>query len=222
MPIVRIDKEDFRVSDVPEECPRCHKSILVLNHECGVEVTIEAVEYLQAVFRCPACKLLFFGTYQEERNAFKLQFVEPKMAVKVSFGLVEELSPQFSVIFNQAAKAEAYRLDAIAGMAYRKSLEYLIKDYCISLNPTDGDAIKKEFLGQVIRDRIQDKKIQLAAQKATWLGNDEAHYVRDWLNHDIQDLKNLIRITVSGISEALEYEAYMTSFAKKSTSENAN
>jgi hypothetical protein len=217
MPIVRIQREDVRVADVPNECPRCHKSILAINMDCGVTVSNGSFEYEQAIFRCPACHVLFFGIYREERNVLKLQFVEPKTAVKTSFGLIDGMSPQFSDIFNQAATAEAYQLNEIAGLGYRKALEFLIKDYCISLTPAESEAIKKEFLGAVIKNRLADKKIQLAAERAVWLGNDESHYIRVWIDHDIQDLKNLIRITVSGISEALEYEAYMSSFEKKPT-----
>jgi hypothetical protein len=214
MEIVRVDgNEEFKVDSLPEECPRCHKSIAVLVRNCGIQIGYEDI--LQVVFRCPACKFLFFGTYQNRNLVFKLQFLEPVYPVAKEFGPVDALSPRFVAIFNQAAAAEAFRLTEIAGMAYRKSLEFLIKDYCILRSPNDAEAIKKEFLGVVIRDRLTDRKIQMAAQKATWLGNDEAHYVREWIDHDVEDLKNLIRITVSGISEELEFDAYMQTFAAK-------
>ena len=51
----------------------------------------------------------------------------PLTPVKYNFASVEELSPQFAELYNQAAAAEAYSLLDIAGMGYRKSLEFLIK-----------------------------------------------------------------------------------------------
>jgi|SRR5579871_1193139 len=222
MPSIKIDGDPVPVADLPAECPRCHKSIQVLNRNCGIDLETRPVERCQAVFQCPACKLLFLGMYAVVGNAFKLQFIEPRNAKVQTFGPVHVLSPQFTKIYNQAAHAEALNMDEIAGLGYRESLEFLIKDYCISLAPDEEDAIKEEFLGQTIKGRLSDKKIQLAAERATWLGNDESHYVRKWVNHDIEDLKNLIRITVSGISEALEYEAYMKTFDEKAKGDNSN
>lgn len=50
------------------------------------------------------------------------------------------------------------------------------------------------------------------AERATWLGNDETHYVRKWENKDLKDLKNLIDLTVYFISmslKALKYQEEM-------------
>jgi hypothetical protein len=33
------------------------------------------------------------------------------------------------------------------------------------------------------------------AKRAAWLGNDETHYVRKWEDHDLEDLKSLIKVT---------------------------
>lgn len=37
---------------------------------------------------------------------------------------ISELSPQFVKIYNQALAAESYSLDEIAGLGYRKSLDF--------------------------------------------------------------------------------------------------
>jgi len=69
----------------------------------------------------------------------------------------------------------------ICGVGYRKSLEFLIKDYLIGRAPEgEGqaaavEAIKKKFLGTCIKEDIEDANIKLVAQRATWLGNDETH-----------------------------------------------
>lgn len=42
---------------------------------------------------------------------------------------IQEISPSFVKIYNQALAAEELNLSEIAGMGYRKSLEFLIKDF---------------------------------------------------------------------------------------------
>ena len=46
--------------------------------------------------------------------------------------IISELSPNFCEIYNQAYIAEQTNLMQICGTGYRKSLEFLIKDYLIS------------------------------------------------------------------------------------------
>ena len=42
---------------------------------------------------------------------------------------IKKLSSNFCEIFNQAYVAELMKLNEIAGIGYRKALEFLIKDY---------------------------------------------------------------------------------------------
>ena len=42
--------------------------------------------------------------------------------------------------------------------------------------------------------------VKSCAQRATWLGNDETHYVRKWENKNINDLKLLIRLTCNWVT----------------------
>jgi hypothetical protein len=112
-----------------------------------------------------------------------------------------DISPQFSEIYDQAYQAEQFGLSLIIGPAYRKSLEYLIKDYAISTVSSDGDKedILKSFLSSVIDKYIDDARIKRVAKRAAWLGNDETHYVRKWEDKDIEDLKLLISMTTDWI-----------------------
>jgi len=113
----------------------------------------------------------------------------------------KEISPQFAEIFSQATHAEEYGLDEVAGVGYRKSLEYLIKDYCVAQHPDKEDDIKKRPIAQVIESFVTNENIKQCAKRAIWLGNDETHYVRKWMDKDIKDLKLLIQITVNWIQQ---------------------
>ncbi|MDR1245206.1 MAG: hypothetical protein LBJ98_04455 [Endomicrobium sp.] len=52
---------------------------------------------------------------------------------------------------------------------------------------------------------IQTKEI---AKKAAWLGNDETHVVRKWKEKDLQDLKELIEMTVISIKRREKIKSY--------------
>jgi hypothetical protein len=84
----------------------------------------------------------------------------------------------------------------------------LAKDFAIHLSKDKEEEIKKATLGQTIKNYIKDENVKSMAELATWLGNDEAHYIRKWEDKDIEDLKRLIRLTVNAIENALLMEEY--------------
>jgi hypothetical protein len=55
------------------------------------------------------------------------------------------------------------------------------------------------LLGKCISTYITNDMIQLTASRAVWLGNDETHFVRRWIEKDLKDLKLLIGLTVRWI-----------------------
>lgn len=109
---------------------------------------------------------------------------------------IDKISPTFTIIFNQALQAEHHELSEIAGVGFRKSLEFLLKDFCIHLSPQDSDKIKDLSLANCIKGYIQNPNIKSSAERATWLGNDETHYTRKWEDKEILHLKELIFICV--------------------------
>jgi hypothetical protein len=59
---------------------------------------------------------------------------------------------------------------------------------------------------------VGEGRIQATASRATWLGNDETHYVRTWEDKDLSDLKKLIDLTLYWIGAEIltrELEASM-------------
>jgi hypothetical protein len=116
---------------------------------------------------------------------------------------IESLSPTFCEIFNQAVEAEQDGFSQICGIGYGKSLEFLVKDYAIFLHPVQKEIIEKSALAECIKKYMDDESIRNSAELATWLRNDEAHYVRKWVNKDISDLKKLITLIVTIIQTNL-------------------
>jgi hypothetical protein len=122
---------------------------------------------------------------------------------------ITQVSPVFVEVYNQAMAAEAAGLDQMVGIGLRKALEFLIKDFAISEQPDQAEPIKAMFLGNVIKQYIDDKRVQALAERAVWLGNDETHYVRKWETKDINDLKNLLTLTLNAVQNVILGKQYI-------------
>ncbi|HEU9754647.1 TPA: DUF4145 domain-containing protein [Streptococcus pneumoniae] len=105
---------------------------------------------------------------------------------------VEIVSPIGKQIYVQALKAEHEQLDHIAGIGYRKALEFFVKDFSIVTNPDDEDKIIKMSLKQVIEKYIKDEDLKTFALASAYIGNDEGHYYRNNPDKGFTDLKNYL------------------------------
>lgn len=226
---VQIENSDRSsdLEDEPETCPICKKHIVPI----PIYSSELSFSEMEVIFKCnnSKCKHLFISSYEfceipryegDDDFYYVITKSEPISIVPVEINSnISNISKYFYTIYQQASEAERYKLDEIAGMGYRKALEFLIKDYCISIIDKDTEKeekeklIKKKSLGNVIKEDLKNApKIQSCATRASWLGNDEAHYVRKWEGKDIKDLKILIDLTVHHIdSEILtaQFEADM-------------
>lgn len=164
---------------------------------------------------CPECESQFFlatthtlaTTYVDR---FELELAQdcewsvetpPKERVETKPipEVVDTISPCFGSIYNEAYAAEQLGYTQICGGGYRKALEFLIKDYATFLHPDKEKEIAKMELGNCIKKYIDNPSIQIYANRASWLGNDELHYRRYWENKDIFDLGALIEASILAI-----------------------
>ena len=185
-------------------CPICKYSIIpkyissyTHNNESSLSLYCE----------CTHCSKPFIAYFPKADKNFIFtnpEYLAPEKIDTISFDkTIEDFSPNFVSIYNEAHSAEVYHLDNIAGMGYRKALEFLIKDYCILKNPDKVDEIKSALLGQVISKYIDSDKIKNLTKASTWLGNDQTHYTRKFEDKDITDLKRFISATVAFITYEL-------------------
>lgn len=190
------------IQNTPIACPHCKmtmipKYIFMDNDE----------RRGQSVFcRCtnPSCNHTFIAEYVS--NHFSR--VEPNYGLdKMKFSSrIEKVSPYFCEIYNQAYAAQQMNLMQICGVGYRKALEFLIKDYIIaniSKDQSKVESIKAKRLGKCIEDDVADERIKQVAKRATWIGNDETHYVRIWEEKDVGDLVALINLTIFWIESVI-------------------
>lgn len=200
--------DQARIDKSPSACPHCHKSIRA-ERDSGV---IAFNRELEIRFRCPdeMCRKLFIGYYKKDPGGYyvysKSSYWSPKN--KDFSQHITDISPSFVEIYNQAISAEANNLDQVVGIALRKAIEFLIKDYLISKYPAQSDAISSSLLGSCIEKYVQNEKIKSVAKRAVWLWNDETHYVKRWEDKDLEDLKKLIEISLHWIEMELLTEQY--------------
>lgn len=207
------------VYDEISTCPRCHYA-LVPQALGGVFANAESNILLRRshtvdIFMfCPRCRQVFLAEYSAERHPSKRGMLRTKMLLGLYPSTpqlgncspqISGLSPMFAEIYSQSEAASDAGLMEIAGCGYRKSIEYLIKDYLCHKDPKNSTAIKGEFLGNSIQ-RIDDPRIKTLAERATWIGNDETHYVRKHENLDIEDMKRFIDALLRYVEAELTFE----------------
>jgi hypothetical protein len=213
---LKIGKDSqLTVSEIPNHCPYCHKSINPI--KIGDNFTASGT--LEIIFRCPSlqCNKSFIGTYYYEYSDFYSFFgcnIGEPQTTKFSEE-INTISPNFVKIYNESSFAEQHNLTEICGVGYRKALEFLIKDYLIKNNPMKEENIKKKPLGNCIKDDITDPNVKKVALRAVWLGNDETHYVKLWEEKSLTDLKKLISLTLHWIQSEELTNSFETEMPEK-------
>ena len=100
-------------------------------------------------------------------------------------------------------------------MGFRKSLEYLVKDFAIYENPDDKGKIESISLHECIEKYFKNSDAKTALLAAKWLGNNETHYVNNNNDEAIQLLENLIEDTLGYIHRELRNKKAMQINANK-------
>lgn len=191
--------------ELPNQCPRCMVAYAeppIATHYLDSENFIENNQPpMYALFFCPHCESCFMIEYSISEYLDSCRGIivcsYPVSQKTTDFSAkIKCLSPQFVKIYHQAELAEASLLDEIAGLGYRKALEFLIKDYAIHEHPEHIEDIMVKPLAQCIRNYIKNDEIVTLAERSTWIGNDEAHYIRKQKNRDVSDMKTFIEAIV--------------------------
>lgn len=196
-----------------DQCPICKTATLIVPITGLIIDAGGPYHGILSVFcYCPHCKSTYINTYTHDYGtAAQKVRSEPNRFEKLHFDVeIEKLSPSFVEIVNQAIEADCSHLNQIAGMGYRKALEFLIKDYAIYRYPDKKENIKSAPLSQVIKNYIDDPKIKKLAETTSWIGNDETHYVRKHTDRDIEDLKRFVSACVNFINMDLIYQDSQT------------
>ena len=187
-----VDGKEYypEVSDV---CPHCHRSASL---EVLSVTNVPNLNECALVLQCRRCKRLSFADLvlagkllgNDETKLYALYPNPKELEIPPEIQLHY---PQFYETYRQAHRAEEDNLTEICGMAYRKALELLVKDYLTRIYPTNTPAILNEKLGISI-NRINYPRIKALAKVASWIGNDETHIVKRNPDLDVADMKNFM------------------------------
>ena len=127
----------------PTDCPYCGKGIE------PIELTSHYVSQIDEVVEilfCNKCQKVFVAKYNDaskfEGIPLNYNEVLPKTNdIEQIDKIVQEKFPTFCEIYKQAVRADKLELNLIVGPGYRKALEFLLKDYCISFNEDEKEKI---------------------------------------------------------------------------------
>lgn len=215
----------------PNFCPHCAHKIAPEELDWTVTPSYGAARpELECTCKCTNqdCQHLFVATYRLEvvvaqsdvqrlaqfagtgKAIFRLASSYPRHIPKSAFSIeLANLSSTFVEIYEQAEASEALGLGQVCGLGYRKAVEFLVKDYCLSRTPEgEHSSILSAPLAQCVSRFVDDSRIKDVANRAAWLGNDEAHYVRKWIDKDVSDLKLLIKLLCNWIESSILTEHY--------------
>jgi hypothetical protein len=179
----------------PEFCPICHTRVrptFVYGH-----FDDSKKHDFSVLFSC-SCGSIFmskytfdgYGDYPKYRMSIPDGFEKEKFNERIN-----TLSPNFVEVYNQSLEAEELGLNNICGAGYRKSIEYLVKDYCSLIHPEDKAAIWNENLGSSI-NRIDEPRMRALSFAAKEIGNDQTHTVIK-LSEGIPEMKEYILALVA-------------------------
>lgn len=201
---------------VKNTCPYCHNFIEpVLSNEAYYD-TKDGITKAALLFRCPACQKFFCVSYDIIQGI--VSRIESTTKPNLNLNIpkeIETFSPKFVEIYTQALTAEYYNLHEITGIGLRKAIEFLVKDYLIQIKGKDKNKISKMNLGSAFKE-IDNDMIRPLITASVWLGNDEAHYIRQHENKDVNDMKQFVESLIYFISCELKVKEAL-SFIASST-----
>jgi len=203
---------------IPDKCPICGYAIEplpVLEYEYSAQIS-DFRDLISVVCICPrqACNALFIAQYSKHsigynENYSLTGYAPYSLANRIFDDIISGISAPFVKIYNEAFHAEKRGLHEIAGVGYRKAIEFLVKDYCSMKYPDKIEIIRESFLSKCIKEYIDDPRIKGCAERAVWVGNDETHYVRLWEDRDISDMKALIELMTSWMIMEVQTQNYL-------------
>lgn len=215
-------------ADLEEYCPHCGKEVMpIVIFAVASKKSTEEKNEVAVLTRCPRseCGKYNIQAYLSIKSRSHIGAFYEMTRLKYTYHpplendlprKLNEAFPAFKEIYDQSLKAESMGLDQIAGIGFRKSLEFLIKSYAISKDPDNQSKIEKETLSNTIKNRYGDfPKIQKLAELAAWIGNDETHFVKKHTEINISNMKEFLNAAALFIAADMEVD-FATAYIEES------
>lgn len=207
----RTEEFDIEEPRICNHCDHTGEQIFISGVYCEVPIyESKAICF----FSCYFCKRIsiHFMSYIRTHEAEWLSTndVLPKdnsnsKEVFFSPEMVEKF-PEFVNIYNQSQRAQDDGLNQIAGMGFRKALEFLVTDFLLSYPPdgVDEEWLKdpKTSLSNKI-EKLENQRIKKISKAISFIGNDETHYTRRHPEHDVESIKSFIKALLSDVENEM-------------------
>lgn len=209
----------------PSKCNYCNEGIDLIYCKSFI-VDYYSEKILCVLYKCPICQQLIICKYNFQLGLYDTMPSGAILPFETLGGAgvsqefsneINELSPSFVKIFNDAYRAEQAGLAEVVGLGYRRAFEFLIKDYAIYKENDEAkkENIKKMQLSQVVDTYFPDGEIKDLLVRAAWIGNDFSHYESRHFNMKLEDLKQLVLISVSKIDESIKTKKFIERIERK-------
>jgi hypothetical protein len=213
----------------PNICPHCH--VTNTPHNRYHEVTVDGMnnDVVISIWICSnrSCQKSFVCLHKWNGAAYNFvrflnglpkgpDWPQPIIELKDGKTISDEKKEdsRFILTYLQSLEAENYGLNELAGMGYRKAVEYLVKDWAIQNNPDKKEEIQKAWLGGVIKDYYEGDLKEIL-ERATWLGNDQSHYIKLFEEFDLEVLKELIGLIMTELDSKYKKAHYIDMIKKR-------
>lgn len=205
----------------PSACPHCHNGIAptYLNLASGI---VSGQKSIYVIWKCTHgdCGSLFASEHRllSQYGTEFIRYLDGAPIAPHWPSNIVSLPSKFIKTYMQSLKAEDEGLDEIAGMGYRKAIEYLVKDYVIKKDDSKRGSIEDALLAKVIKENFTEPReadLKDLLERATWLGNDMTHYLKYHENFDINDLKELISLVMDEIHSIEQKKHYIANIQGK-------
>jgi len=222
----KIVSEFVKDFDLPTKCPHCNQTGIqqfvngVLIEDNSKEKNLffygQLVKSFSIVTCCLSCKNYSTNIINYQNDSRNDSYY---ISLESTFPPFEEIEndppqnikdeyPNFYNIWKEATEAKNSGLHNLAGMGYRKSIEFLTTDYLLK-NPIEGvteDWITspKTTLIQKI-NKLDKPRLVTLGKAIAYLGNDETHYTRIHEDYSMDDLISFIDLFISEIESDLKF-----------------
>ena len=111
--------------------------------------------------------------------------------------ILKEKFPEFYAAYTEAREVESDGHKRSAGMAYRFSLETLIKDYAKLQLPDKSESIDSLMTGPIIKSYFNsdDDPLHHLFTASAWLGNDQTHTIPKHPDKGLNEFKEFLQAT---------------------------
>lgn len=201
---VKYNALDFDLKK-PMLCPYCNA------YEDGSKVDTylfnesENIRYGIVRYRCTHCQKIYLVVYtlNMQLKEASVEAIVPSITIRFENQILQDLSPRFIDMYNQALAAESAGSIELAAIGFRASLEILVKDYAVQELNQSKEEVAKKHLVKAIEEYLKQDDLLKAADVVRILGNDYAHYERKYPEHDFELLKSYMQIFLSIIQTQL-------------------